>query len=281
MFTTDTLKGQTIIITGGGSGLGLAMARALAACGASVVLWGRDGDKLEQARAAIAAEGGSVTIRSVDVRDYDAVGAAMSDHRATLTGLINNAAGNFFCPTEELSPNGFRTVVDIVLHGTFHCASHFGKILIAEKRGGAMLNIETTYTESGAAFLLPSACAKAGVHALTTTLALEWATYGIRANGIAPGPFPTEGAWSRLVPDSEFEKIYRDRHPMKRFGRHEELAQLAVFLMSPLAEYINGETITIDGGERLLGGQFNFLTNLKPRAELKSVFSAMRGKTQR
>jgi NAD(P)-dependent dehydrogenase (short-subunit alcohol dehydrogenase family) len=178
---------------------------------------------------------------------------------------VNNAAGNFMARTEKLSANAFNAVVSIVLNGTFHCTQAFGKRWIAQKLGGNVLNIATTYAAAncGSAFVVPSACAKAGVLAMTTSLAVEWAKYHIRVNAIAPGPFPTEGAWSRLMPSKQFEEHARDNNPMKRFGRHEELANLAAFLLSDLAEYINGECIVIDGGQWLRGaGEFNNLLML-------------------
>jgi len=217
----------------------------------------------------------------VDVRDYDGVGEMISrvvNEFGSLDGLVNNAAGNFYSPSEDLSPNGFKAIVDIVLHGTFNCSQHFGKYLIREKRPGSILNIVTTYTQTGSAFVLPSAAAKAGVEAMTKTLAYEWAVYNIRVNAIAPGPFPTKGAWSRLMPDPKLEKIYLQKLPTHRYGEHKELANLAVFLMSDLAPYITGETVTIDGGERLRAGQFNFMAELMPREELKKLFAALRKK---
>ena len=281
MFTKDTLAGKTILVTGGGSGLGFAMASHFAQHGANVAICGRTEEKLKNAVEQMTEKGGKATYKVVDVRDYEAVGKMIAELVAefgSLNGLVNNAAGNFYCPSEDLTPNGFKSVVDIVLNGTFNCSQQFGKYLIDNKLPGSILNIVTTYTETGSAFVLPSACAKAGVYAMTNTLAFEWATYGIRVNAIAPGPFPTKGAWQRLMPNPEIEKYYLNRQPMGRFGQPEELANLAVFLMSDLSPYITGECVTIDGGERLQGGQFNFIAQMMPREQLKAMFAAMRPK---
>ena len=285
MFTPDTLHGKTILVTGGGSGLGLAMAKGFAAAGASIAICGRTQEKLDRAAdelRSLTVEGARVEGYAVDVRDFEGVGGMFeqihADFGGSLNGLVNNAAGNFLSASEDLSPGGFKAVVDIVLHGTFNCTHRFGNRLIADKRPGTVLNIATTYAEhSGSAFVLPSACAKAGVLALTRSLAYEWATYDIRLNAIAPGPFPTEGAWTRLLPSKRYEKAYLKKLPTGRYGRHEELAQLAVFLMSDLSPYITGECVTIDGGESLAAGQFNFIDTLMPRPMLKKAFRMLRG----
>lgn len=280
MFTQDTLENQRILVTGGGSGLGLAMARSFAAHGARVAICGRKEDRLQQAVQQI---GEGTLYRTCDVRDFEAVAVMMSEldsEMGGLTGLVNNAAGNFLSLAEDLSPNAFASVVDIVLKGTFHCTREFGRLQMASgRRDTSILNIVTTYTETGSAFVLPSACAKAGVYALTNSLAVEWAAYGIRLNAIAPGPFPTEGAWSRLLPDKSIEEQYLKRIPAGRYGRHEELANLAVFLMSDLSAYINGHCVTIDGGERLMAGQFNLFANMMPREQLKFLFDMVKTST--
>ncbi|MFU8861067.1 MAG: SDR family oxidoreductase [Cyclonatronaceae bacterium] len=283
MFKEDTLDGKTILVTGGGSGLGLAMAGMFSNKGARIAICGRNEDKLKNAAETIGASGNPVYTIPVDVRDYDAVSAMMDRIESdfgVLNGLVNNAAGNFLFPSEDLSPNAFKTVVDIVLHGTFNCTQQFGKRLIAGGQSGSVLNIVTTYTQTGSAFVMPSACAKAGVLAMTNSLAAEWAEYNIRLNAIAPGPFPTEGAWTRLMPDPKIEEAYLRKIPAGRYGEHDELANLAVFLMSDMSPYITGECVTIDGGERLMAGQFNSLMQIAPRKQLKGFFAMMKPKKQ-
>lgn len=279
MFTPDLLKSKTAVITGGGSGLGFAIASHAVRCGARVVLCGRREALLEESTAKIRAAGGEAAYYPVDVRDYDAVGAVFDRVDAELGGadlLVNSAAGNFYALSESLTPNGFRAVVDTVLHGTFNCTQQFGKRRIDSKRPGSVLNIVTTYATTGSAFVLPSACAKAGVLAMTTSLAFEWATYGIRLNAIAPGPIPTPGAWEKLVPNPQFEALYRARMPLGRFGTPEELASCALFLLSDLASYVTGSCLVMDGGEVLQGGEFNFLAQQLPREKLGELFKGMR-----
>jgi NAD(P)-dependent dehydrogenase (short-subunit alcohol dehydrogenase family) len=268
MFEKNLLAGRAILITGGGSGLGRSMALRFAELGAKLHLAGRREEPLRAACEAIRAAGGQATHSVCDVRDFAAVERLVEEaERATggVDSLVNNAAGNFIARTERLSPNAFNAVVGIVLNGTFHCTLALGRRWIAAARGGQVLNIVTTYaaTGSGSAYVVPSACAKAGVLAMTRSLAVEWARHRIRLNAIAPGPFPTEGAWSRLMPSREYEEKARNYHPMKRFGRHEELANLAAYLLAPQAEYVNGECVVIDGGQWLRGaGEFNDLVEL-------------------
>jgi NAD(P)-dependent dehydrogenase (short-subunit alcohol dehydrogenase family) len=280
MFKEDTLKDEVILITGGGSGLGLSMAKKFAELGADIAICGRTEKKLKNATDELKEMETNVRWYSVDVRDYEKVGEMVNQiikDFGKLTGLVNNAAGNFLSASEDLSPGGFKAIVDIVLHGSFNCTHHFGNYLIDNKKEGNILNIVTTYAEdAGSAFVLPSACGKAGVLAMTRSLAFEWGTYGIRVNAIAPGPFPTEGAWTRLFPTKKFEKKYLQKIPAGRYGDHEELANLAAFLMSDLAPYITGETVTIDGGEKLSGGQFNFIDGLLGRKKLKTIFKMMK-----
>ena len=268
MFQKDLLKDRAIFITGGGSGLGRSMALRFSELGAHLFVVGRREEPLKEVCDEIHRAGGSAAYATCDVRDPAAVEAAATaaDRQfGRIDTLVNNAAGNFMARTESLSPNAFNAVVGIVLNGSFHCTQTFGKRWIAQKLGGNVLNVVTTYASAncGSGFVAPSACAKAGVLAMTTSLAVEWAKYHIRLNAIAPGPFPTEGAWSRLMPSKQFEEHSRDKHPMKRFGRHEELTNLAAFLISDMAEYINGECVVIDGGQWLRGaGEFNDLAML-------------------
>ena len=281
MFASDLLKDKVLVVTGGGSGLGAEMARRFAALGAHSVVMARKLDRLEKVAGEIRAAGGKATALACDVRDAAGVAAAADEIEKKLgriDGLVNNAAGNFLAASEDLSANGFRTIVDIVLNGTFHCTQAFGKKMIARGKGGAIVNIVTTYAWMGSAFVLPSACAKAGVLALTRSLAVEWACYGIRLNAIAPGPVPTEGAFSRLMPDPAFEEQARNRVPLKRFGTPREIADAAVFLLCDGAGYVTGDCLTVDGGEWLRnGGEFSYATDYD-RDNLKQMLRAMRGK---
>jgi len=268
MFQSDLLKGRTIFITGGGTGLGKSMALRFAQLGANIFLMGRRPEPLAQTVKEIAAHGARGAYFAGDIRDFAAVENAIATAFGEFGGvdtLVNNAAGNFIARTEKLSPNAFQAVVGIVLQGTFHCTLALGRRWIEAKQPGNVLNIVTTYAaaNSGSGFVVPSACAKAGVLAMTRSLAVEWASRRIRLNAIAPGPFPTEGAFSRLLPSPELEQRAREQHPMKRFGRHEELANLAVYLLSEAAEYVNGECVVIDGGLWLRGaGEFNDFVDL-------------------
>ena len=282
MFQQDLLKERAIFLTGGGTGLGRSMALRFAELGARMFLVGRREEPLKEVRDEIHRLGGAAAYATCDVRDYAAVEAAAhqaDEQFGRIDTVVNNAAGNFMARTEKLTPNAFNAVVSIVLNGSFNCTQTFGKRWITQRLGGNVLNIVTTYaaTNAGSGFVVPSACAKAGVLAMTRSLAVEWAKYHIRMNAIAPGPFPTEGAWSRLMPSKQFEEHGKDKHPMKRFGRHEELTNLAAFLLSDMAEYINGECVVIDGGQWLRGaGEFNDLL-LLPEAAWEAM-EAARGK---
>ena len=280
MFVDDMLKGQTILITGGGSGLGLAMAERLGSLGARIGICGRRQEVLEAAVAKLEAGGATAAAAICDVRDPAQVETAITELEAKLghfDGLVNNAAGNFLSPAEDLSYNAFNSVVQIVLYGTFNTTQALGRRFIERGTKAHVLSIITTYAWMGSAFVLPSACAKAGVLAMSRSLAIEWATYGIRFNTIAPGPFPTEGAFSRLMPPGAHQQM-EQMNPLRRFGRPEELADLAAYLFSPMASYINGETVTIDGGEWLRHGQeFSSFTDM-PREQLKAMMAAMKPK---
>ena len=270
MFESGLLKKKSIIVTGGGTGLGKSMATRYAELGADLVITSRRQNVIDETAEALRQYGGKVLTVACDVRDPDQV-QNMVDHTVNEFGkidiLLNNAAGNFISPTENLSSNGFKTVVDIVLNGTFNCTQAVGKVM-RENKGGVILNIVTTYAWTGSGYVVPSACAKAGVLAMTRSLAVEWAKYGIRTVAIAPGPFPTEGAWSRLAPPGlGIKKKMINRVPLKRVGEHIELANLASYLVSDQAGYINGEVVTIDGGEWLQGaGEMNELEKLPKMA---------------
>lgn len=270
MFEIDLLKNKTVLITGGGSGLGKSMAERFAELGARILIAGRRDNVLEETAEELHEKTrAEIVPLKCDVRKPGEIHTLMD--RATQNGngidvLVNNAAGNFISPTENLSESAFKVVVDIVLNGTFNMTLNVGKHMI-ERGSGTVLNIVTTYAWTGSGYVVPSAAAKAGVLALTRSLAVEWAQYGIRTNAIAPGPFPTEGAWKRLAPPGlGIEKTMKNRIPLGRFGDHPELANLAAYLISDYAGYINGEVVTIDGGEWLKGaGEFNQLEKIPKR----------------
>lgn len=277
MLRDNALSGKTIIVTGGGTGLGRAMSTYFLKLGANVVITSRKMDVLEKTAAEMqeeaSADGRELKAKVLpvqcDVRKPEEVDEVLKKTLETfgqVNGLLNNAAGNFISPTERLSPNAFSTIIDIVLKGTANCTMAVGKHWIKEKQAGTILNIVTTYAFTGSGYVVPSACAKGGVLAMTRSLAAEWGKYGIRNNAIAPGPFPTKGAWDRLLPGDMAKKFdFKNRVPLKRVGDHQELANLAAFMMSDFSGYINGEVITIDGGEWLQGaGQFNGLEAITP-----------------
>lgn len=265
MLREDALKGKTIVITGGGTGLGKAMGVYFLKLGANLVITSRKQDVLQKTADEMEEKtGGKVLAVACDVREIEQVENVLAktlEKFGSVDVLLNNAAGNFISPTERLSANAFSSIIDIVLKGTVNCTLTFGKHWIKEKQAATVLNIITTYAFTGSAYVVPSACAKGGVLALTRSLAVEWGKYGIRTNAIAPGPFPTKGAWERLLPGDLAKKFdFKNRVPLKRVGDHQELANLAAFLVSDFSGYINGEVITIDGGEWLQGaGQMNSL----------------------
>jgi NAD(P)-dependent dehydrogenase (short-subunit alcohol dehydrogenase family) len=269
MLRDDALKGKVIVVTGGGSGLGKAMTQYFLELGAKVAITSRDLDKLIGTAAELEkSTGGKCLPVACDVRFYEQVEAMLKqvvDTFGKVDVLLNNAAGNFISPTERLSANAFDTIIDIVLKGTKNCTLAFGKHWIDKKQTNTVvLNIVTTYAWTGSAYVVPSATAKAGVLAMTRSLAVEWAKYGMRFNAIAPGPFPTKGAWDRLLPGDLKDKIDMVKKvPVGRLGEHQELANLSAYLVSDFSSYVNGEVITIDGGEWLKGaGQFNMLDQI-------------------
>jgi NAD(P)-dependent dehydrogenase (short-subunit alcohol dehydrogenase family) len=282
MLREGSLKGKNILITGGGTGLGRAMGEYFLELGANLVITSRKLEVLEEtAKEMMSKSGGKVIPVVCDVRDIEQVEAMWAKCIAAfgqIHGVLNNAAGNFISPTERLSANAFNTVLDIVLKGTSQVTLTAGKHWIAEKQPGVFLNIVTTYAWTGSGYVVPSAAAKAGVLALTRSLAVEWAKYGIRSNAIAPGPFPTEGAWSRLLPGDLVKKFDPAKKvPVGRVGVHQELANLSAYLISDFSAYINGDVITIDGGEWLKGaGEFNNLEMIPQ--EMWDMMEASRGK---
>ena len=267
MFEKDLLNGKTIVGTGGGTGLGKSMSRRFGELGANIVISGRRKEKLEDTADEFSKLGIDVLTCPGDVRkleDVELMTSQTLDKFGTIDCLLNNAAGNFISPTEMLSPNAFKVVIDIVLMGTWNCTSTIGKEMIKNKKGN-VLSIVTTYAWTGSPYVVPSASAKAGVLAMTRSLAVEWGKHNIRFNAIAPGPFPTKGAWSRLMPPGfeDFEDGMKDKIPMKRFGERHELENLASYLMSDGSAYINGEVVTIDGGEWLAGAaEFSQLSKI-------------------
>ena len=287
MLRDDALQGKTIVVTGGGSGLGKAMTKYFLELGAQVAITSRNLEKLKTTAEALEAEtGGTCFPVQCDVRDYEQVVAmrdAVIEQLGSVDVLLNNAAGNFISPTERLSANAFDVVIDIVLKGSKNCTLAFGKHWIDKKETNkTILNIVTTYAWTGSAYVVPSATAKAGVLAMTRSLAVEWAKYGIRSNAIAPGPFPTKGAWERLLPGDLAEKFDLSKKvPLRRVGAHQELANLAAYLVSDFSAYINGEVVTIDGGEWLEGaGQFNLLQDIPEELwdQLEAMVKAKRNK---
>lgn len=275
----NLLADEHIVVTGGGTGLGRAMATRFAALGAKVTINGRRTEPLEETVAAIREVGGEAEGISCNVREHEAVAdffEAAEERQGPVTGLVNNAAANFLAMAEDISPNGFDAIVKTNLYGSWYCTQQCGRRWLERETSGVVLSIATTYAETGSAYVLPSAMSKAGIVAMTRSLAAEWGQAGIRLNAIAPGPFPTEGAWERLVPGTDIEEQMQQRIPLSRFGEPDELADLAVFMLSDLSRYMNGELVVFDGGEVLAaGGQFNDFTRL-PRAQVKAMFEQMR-----
>ena len=283
-FAPDLLAGHHIVVTGGGSGLGRSMAERFGSLGARVTVCGRRPEPLEETVAAIRDAGGEAFGVSCNMRESDAIDDAFGQAEAEqgpITRLVNNAAANFLAPSHQISDNGFDAIVKTNLYGSFYATRWCGQKWIERagadgKANGGVVSIATTYAEMGSAFVLPSAVSKAGIVAMTKSLAAEWGVYNIRLNAIAPGPFPTEGAWKRLVPDESMQEDWKKRVPLRRFGEHEELANCAAFLLSDLSSYLTGTMVTLDGGEVLnTGGQFNHFTSL-PREGMLAAFEMMK-----
>ena len=265
MLKEGSLDGKVILITGGGTGLGKAMGKYFAELGADLIIASRKLDVLEKTAGELeASTGKNVLPVKCDITNYSDVENLLNvsvEKFGRVDSLVNNAAGNFISPTERLSHRAFDIIVNIVLKGSYYTTLAFGKHWIANKQKAGVLNIVTTYSWTGSGYVVPSAVAKAGVLSLTRSLAVEWAKYGIRSNAIAPGLFPTKGAWERLLPGELKDKFKLEKKvPLKRSGEHQELANLAAYLVSDFSSFINGEVVTIDGGEWLKGaGQFNML----------------------
>ncbi len=266
MFVPDLLKGKRVFITGGGTGLGKSMARRFMELGAELVICGRREAVLEEtAKELSQATGGRIGWRPLDIRDAEAVEETVADvwDEGPLDALVNNAAGNFLSRTEDLSHRALDAVIGIVLHGSAYMTLACGKRWIAENRPGNVLSIVTTYAWTGSGYVVPSAMGKAGVLAMTRSLAVEWGPKGVRLNAIAPGAFPTEGAWSRLLPRPDLAEMFESRNPLGRTGKHDELTNLASYLLSDQSGFMTGEVVTMDGGDWLGGaGQFNFASVL-------------------
>ncbi|HWI35090.1 MAG TPA: SDR family oxidoreductase [Burkholderiales bacterium] len=265
MFREGLLKGKRVLVTGGGTGLGKEIAARYAALGADLWLAGRRGGVVEETAKELSSRYGvSVKTHSVDIRDAAAVEAMVQriwDESGPLTGLVNNAAGNFISPTKDLTPNGFNAIANIVFHGTFYVTQAVGKRWIAGGQKGTVLSILVTWVHTGSPYVVPSAMSKAGLHVMTKSLAVEWGRFGIRLNAIAPGPFPTEGATKRLRPGGGFGDSAQ-MNPMRRVGKMEELQNLATFLMADGCEWLTGETIAIDGAGYLATGSGAYFTEL-------------------
>lgn len=267
MLREGSLNGKTIIVTGGGTGLGKAMSKYFLELGANVIICSRRLAVLEATAAELSeATGGQIIPVACDVRNPAQIEEVMQtaiSRFGKIDGLVNNSAGNFISPTERLSYKAVDTVVDIVLRGTYYFTLAIGKYWIENRIKGSILNISTTYAWTGSGWVVPSAMAKAGVLAMTKSLAFEWGKYGIRLNAIAPGPFPTKGAWDRLFPKELADKFsFENRIPLHRVGEHQELSNLAAYIISDYSAFMTGEVITLDGGEVLAAGQFNFLNEV-------------------
>ncbi len=278
-YRADLLAGRHVLVTGGGTGLGAAMAGRFAGLGAAVTVCGRRRAPLEETVERVRADGGRIEGVPCDIQRRPRVDAMLDEaesRQGPVTDLVNNAAGNFLSLSDELDPRGFEAVLSINLVGSFHCTQACGRRWIERGTGGAVLAIATTYTDTGSPFVMPSAASKAGIVAMLRSLAVEWGPHGIRLNAISPGPIPTKGAWDRLMPDGDLEEAFRAKVPLGRFATREELGDLAVFLLSDAAASVTGQVVELDGGARLAGfGSFRTLMDV-PREELSRSFESLR-----
>jgi NAD(P)-dependent dehydrogenase (short-subunit alcohol dehydrogenase family) len=265
MLEGHPFNGKTVVITGAGSGLGQELSLTLSRYGASIIGIGRTEDKLLETQKLVKEAGGEFSYGAMDIRDFSKVSLWINQLFSSfnINCLVNNAAGNFIARTEDLSINAFRSVIDIVLLGSINMTLEIGKRWIERQMKGNIVNILTTYADTGSGYVTPSAAAKGGLRSFTRSIAVEWGPRGIRTNGIAPGPFKTKGAWDNLLPDNSVEELLRSKNPMKRLGTFNDITELCSYLLSDYSSYINGDVITIDGGEWLQGaGQFNMLSSL-------------------
>lgn len=266
MFRNDLLKNKVILITGGGTGIGNSIAKKYGSLGAKIAILGRREEVLKEAVSEFRYKGITASYRSCDVRNPEQISQTLDffqEEVGPIDVLVNNAAGNFVSPTEKLSPHAVDSILNIVLHGTIYMTLEMGKRWISSKRGGVVLDIVTPYAWTGSAYVVPSAAAKAGVLAVVRSLAVEWAKYGIRHVAIAPGAFPTPATRKNLFPLEGMEQAMLERIPLGRTGKMDEIANLAAYLISEEASFINGEVVTIDGGEWLRGaGEFSGLSVL-------------------
>ena len=286
MLHKDTFNDKVVLITGGGTGLGKSMAKYLLELGAKVIITSRKESVINKTCEEFnkdhpdCAIGFTGDVRSID--DVNNVIDSGYEKFNKIDCLVNNAAGNFISPTERLSPKAFDVIIDIVLKGTTYYTLNLGKRWIKDKTEGSILNIVTSYAFTGSGYVVPSAVSKGGVLAMTKSLGAEWGKYNIRCNAIAPGPFPTKGAWDRLVP-AGFSKFInlKKRVPLKRFGEHQELANLAAYLLSDYSAYMTGEVVTLDGGEWIYNaGQFNLLDKV-PKAMWSLIEKTIRKKNKK